>query len=250
MPNNNGNKSQKMIRIHDITGKRFGRLVAVERAEDAIIPKTGKKVPRYKCVCDCGNVKIIRKLSLTSGRTLSCGCFHKEQFGAMRRKHGYGNKERLYKVWLDMKFHCFNPNCSHYKNYGGRGITICEEWKDDYGKFRSWCINNGYVEDIRDSGRNNLTIDRIDNDGNYSPDNCRWVTNKENCLNKQNTLTDSERFITCPICGSVFEVKKRNQQQTCSAKCGWKLRNRKCFLERDEYGRFRKENEFETSICN
>lgn len=242
MPNNNGNKSQKMIRIHDITGKRFGRLVAVERAEDAIIPKTGKKVPRYKCVCDCGNVKIVRKVSLTSGYTRSCGCLHKEQLGAMRRKHGYCKKERLYGVWLNMRERCYNPNSNRYKNYGDRGITICKEWKDDYVNFRNWCLNNGYAENIRDSGRNNLTIDRIDNDGNYSPDNCRWVTNKENCLNKQNSLTDSERFITCPICGSVFEVKKRNQQQTCSAKCSFALKSIKRCMERDENGRFKEKN--------
>ena len=114
-----------------------------------------------------------------------------------------------------------------YKRYGGRGISVCDEWINDYVKFRTWCINNGYKEEIRKSGRNKLTIDRINVDGNYEPGNCRFLTNKENCLNKRNTMSNDERYKTCPVCGEVFELKTRNAKQTCSYKCGQVIRKAK-----------------------
>lgn len=228
-----------MNQIQDLKGKRFGRLTVIERAEDAITPK-GKTVIRYKCRCDCGNEKVIRKYHLTNGKIISCGCFHKEQLGKNRRKHGFSHKERLYSVWLNMKDRCYNQNNSHYKSYGGRGITICDEWASDYTNFRNWCLNNGYKEEIRDSGRNNLTIDRIDVNGNYEPGNCRFVTNKENCLNKRDTLTNEERNKTCPICGNKFIVSKRNQKQTCSFKCGQIIRGMNYEVERNPNGTYKK----------
>ena len=115
---------------------------------------------------------------------------------------------------------------------GGRGITICREWQQDYLCFRNWCITHGYKEEIRESGRNDLTIDRIDVNGNYELSNCRFITNKENCLNKRDTLSDSERYKICPICGKSFTVSKRNQKQTCSAKCGQVIRVRKIKREK------------------
>lgn len=222
-------------------GKRFGRLVVVERVEDAI-DSNGKASIRYRCKCDCGNEKIIRKCHLASGATVSCGCFHREQLGNMRRKHGKSgyNRERLYTIWLNMKHRCYNPQNNHYKNYGGRGITICKEWLEDYMSFRNWSYSHGYEEKIKESGRNSLTIDRKENDGNYEPSNCRWVTNKENCLNKQNTMSDEERYNICPICGKRFTQTKRNGQQTCSAKCGQVIRNSKISMERNEDGTFKK----------
>jgi hypothetical protein len=203
----------------DYTGKRFGRLTVVERTDDAIT-KNGKRVVVYKCICDCGKEKNIRKCHLTNGSIVSCGCFHNEQLGNIRRKHGKSHKERLYSLWLNIKERCNNPNNVRYSSYGGRGIKICKEWSEDYVSFRNWCLNNGYREDIRESGRNELTIDRIDVNGNYEPSNCRFITNKENCLNKRNTMTDKERFCICPICGNEFVQKKRNGQQTCSRACG------------------------------
>ena len=140
--------------------------------------------------------------------------------GNIRRKHGYSHRERLYGVWLDMKERCRNPKNNHYKSYGGRGISVCPEWDKDYLSFRSWSFDNGYAEEIRKSNRNNLTLDRIDVDGNYEPNNCRFISNKENCLNKRNTMSDAERYCVCPICGNTFIQKKRNGQKTCSRKCG------------------------------
>lgn len=225
----------------DLTGKRFGRLVVLERVDNAITPK-GKVAVRYKCRCDCGNEKIIRKCHLTSGKIVSCGCFHREQLGNMRRKHGKSgyNRERLYTIWLNMKHRCYNPKNNHYKNYGARGITICDEWLEDYMAFRDWSYSHGYEEKIRESGRNDLTIDRIDNDGNYEPSNCRWVTNKENCLNKQNTMSNEERYNICPICGKLFIQARRNGQQTCSAKCGQAIKKMHYKTERNLDGTFKK----------
>lgn len=214
----------------DLSGKRIGRLLVLERVDDLRSPN-GKAVIAYRCKCDCGNEKILRKYHLAYGKTLSCGCLHREKLGNMRRTHGLSHKERLYSLWLNMKDRCCNPNNNHYKSYGNRGISVCEEWKNDYIAFRTWCINNGYKEEIRKSGRNNLTIDRIDVNGNYSPENCRFLTNKENCLNKRNTMSDDERYKICPVCGKKFELKKRNAKQTCSTKCGQVIRRGKAKSE-------------------
>lgn len=214
------NYAQNNKEPKDYTGMKFGRLTVIKRAEDAIIPSSGKRVVRYLCKCECGNEKVIRKLHLTNGSIVSCGCYQREILGNRRRKHGYSHKERLYSVWLDMKDRCGNPKTNRYANYGGRGISVCSEWKNNYLAFREWCLANGYREDIRDSGRNNITIDRINVNGNYEPNNCRFITNKENCLNKRNTMTDEERYSICPICKKTFVQKQRNGQRTCSRECG------------------------------
>lgn len=229
-------------------GKRFGRLTVVERVDNALNPN-GKSVIRYRCKCDCGNETIVRKVHLTNGKIVSCGCFHKEQLGKIRRKHGFSHKERLYSVWLDIKDRCYNKNNNHYHCYGGRGIIVCDEWKNDYKSFRDWCMSNGYKEEIRESGRNNLTIDRINVDGNYEPDNCRFITNKENCLNKRNTMSDEERYKTCPVCGKKFTVSQRNKKQTCGVECGQKIRKYKIWgIEIKSGAESRKE--FQENICN
>lgn len=216
---------------NDLTGRRFGKLLVLERAENILKPD-GKPIIQYRCLCDCGNEKIVRYSALVNNQTVSCGCYHNEKLGDIRRTHGFSHKERLYNLWLNMKDRCYNKNNNHYSSYGGRGIKVCDEWKDDYLTFRDWCISNGYREEIRKSGRNNLTIDRIDVNGNYEPSNCRFLTNRENCLNKRNTLTDEERYRICPVCGKQFTMSKRNQQQSCSAKCGQILR-RKAMIRKD-----------------
>ena len=162
--------------IDDLTGRRFGRLIVVSRAENR------KGLTFWNCTCDCGNHVTVRASHLKDGGTKSCGCLNNELCSHIAStyrpglKHG-GKGERLYRVWKNMRNRCNNPMAKKYRIYGGRGITVCDEW-DDYAAFRSWAIENGYQE--------GLQIDRIDNDGKYSPDNCRWVTNKVNSNNRGN----------------------------------------------------------------
>lgn len=160
----------------DLTGQKFGKLTVIKQAEHYISPK-GKYKARWFCLCECGNEVIVHADSLKSGRTTSCGCVRKEKTSNINKKHGLRNS-RLYIVWNNMKERCYNPNHNHYKHYGARGITICDEWKNDFQSFYDWAMSNDYKED--------LTIDRIDVNGNYEPSNCRWITNKEQQRNRTN----------------------------------------------------------------
>lgn len=161
----------------DLTGIRFGRLTVISRAEN---DKNGK--PMWNCVCDCGTEKVLSTSSLQTG-TKSCGCYRREWASTIKVKHGgcrRGKRDRLYSVWNMIKQRCLDPNCKSYKNYGGRGITICDEWSNDYETFRTWSLQNGYDPEAKN---HECTIDRIDNDKGYSPDNCRWVEMKVQARN-------------------------------------------------------------------
>lgn len=166
-----------MNRFKDLTGKRFGRLVAlsVDHFQDV---KRGRRT-FWKCKCDCGNIKVIRSDSLISGNTTSCGCFDYER----RCKPDSIKKHKLYRVYWAMKDRCYKPTSKVYKWYGGRGIKICQEWLDSYESFYNWCMENGYKE--------GLTLDRINVNGNYEPDNCRLITQQEQANN-----TTRNRIIT------------------------------------------------------
>ena len=123
-----------------------------------------------------------------------------------------------------MNGRCKNPNDKSYKNYGGRGIKVCEEWQEDFMSFYNWAYESGYKEEQTKGGLNLLTIDRIDNNGDYCPENCRWITNAEQSKNKRTTMTNEERFAVCPVCGQMYEKKRRNGQKTCSRTCGARYR--------------------------
>ena len=158
--------------VNDLTGKRFGRLTVIG------VEDNGKRKTYYACQCDCGNVKVIRSDALISGCTVSCGCKKKEQDRInLTANHSHKmSGTRLYVIWNGLKGRCNNPNDPRYDRYGGRGISVCEEWNTSFQSFYDWAISNGYSDD--------LTIDRIDNDGNYEPANCKWSTNKEQCNNR------------------------------------------------------------------
>lgn len=147
-------------------GAKFERLEVISRAPST---RHGK---RWLCSCKCGNSTIAYEAKLLSGTTKSCGCLLKE------KRHGKSHT-RLYRIWGGMKTRCYNPNSDHFKDYMGRGITICDEWRNSFEAFHDWAVANGYRDD--------LTIDRKDPNGNYEPSNCQWITTKEQNRNKTST---------------------------------------------------------------
>ena len=156
----------------NLVGQRFGRLTVVSPA-----PNKGNRTT-WNCVCDCGRHVVARTACLRNGESKSCGCLKKDNAKEYHTTHG-GTYTRLYTIWKGLRMRCFSSTNSDFLNYGGRGITVCDEWENDFTAFRDWALSHGYRED--------LSIDRIDVNGNYEPSNCRWATAKEQNNNKRNS---------------------------------------------------------------
>ena len=172
-----------MSTLKDLTGQRFGRLVVIERAGSYVSPDRKQTHSLWICVCDCGNITTTRGGLLRNGTTKSCGCLSRDVAREYNTKHGMA-KTRLYAIWAGMKNRCSHPSHKSYYRYGGKGITVCDEWENDFQAFYEWAIANGYDEN---APRGQCTIDRIDNDKGYSPDNCRWVDHKTQCNNRSHS---------------------------------------------------------------
>ena len=159
-----------MARMIDLTGKRFGRLTVIKRDGTYERP-CGVKEPTWLCVCDCGNTVVVLGTNLKSGKTLACGCMQRERTIETNTKHGL-RYTRLNRVWSAMLARCYNPAHKSFKNYGGRGISVCCEWRHDFQSFHDWAIANGYDEK---APYGKCTIDRINVNDGYHAGNCRWV---------------------------------------------------------------------------
>lgn len=168
-----GNQAVMENSKNRIVGKKFGRLLVT-----GYVPGSAGNKPRAICKCDCGNIKIINSCNIKRGLTQSCGCLHKEKTIEASITHNM-SATCEYNIWCKMKDRCLNPKRAVYKNYGGRGITICASWLDE---------EYGFLNFFRDMGKRpskNLSLDRINNDGNYEPSNCRWATAKQQANNKR-----------------------------------------------------------------
>ena len=164
----------------DMTGNRYGRLVVLGRNGN-----TNAGQAKWLCQCDCGEQTTVSGQQLRSGKTQSCGCLaskkKSERIAKRNRSHG-GTYTRLYPIWSSMNQRCFKTTHKFYKDYGGRGITVCDAWRNSFEAFRNWAKANGYDEM---APRGQCTLDRIDNDKGYSPDNCRWVDMKVQATNRR-----------------------------------------------------------------
>ena len=171
-----------MKHVYDLTGMRYGRLVAVEQRG---FDNHGRAVWLWRC--DCGTEKELQAYVVRNGHAKSCGCLLKDNKTGLIHG-GYGT--RLYKTWSTMKARCNNKNMPEHRWYGARGISVCEGW-NDFSTFREWALANGYAD--------NLTIERIDVNGNYEPDNCTWILLEEQGRNKTNTVYFKINGITKPL---------------------------------------------------
>lgn len=207
-----------MSKLIDITNQRFGRLIAICRGKK----KNGKSY--WVCRCDCGKEVSVYLNRLKTGSTKSCGCLRNELTSKRQRRHGL-TKTSLHNAWLNMKNRCENPKFNEFHRYGGRGITYCEEWKS-FKSFMEWALKNGFSDEKSENGRNILSLDRIDLDGNYEPTNCKWSTAFEQAKNKCNTVLYNYKGIDYTLT-ELMDFAKVADRYTVSRriKNGWTVEN-------------------------
>ena len=164
------------MKLTDLTGQKFGRLTVLKRATSRTYP-SGQTHTTWLCRCDCGTETVIPTAHLRSGHTQSCGCYRSDTTISRSKKHGMRHSP-LYGVWVSMMKRCRNPKCKCYHNYGGRGIRVCE----------NWLVFEHFFSDMGPSYKQGLELDRIDVDGDYCPENCRWVTKQTNSRNRRDSL--------------------------------------------------------------
>lgn len=168
-----------MSALIDLTGKQFGRWTVLYR------DTATRRPTRWICKCSCGTVKSVLSLTLINSnpklRSTSCGCYRNELSSKRRKTHGLKNS-RIYNEWRGIKKRCRNPNEKDYKNYGGRGIRVCDEWYNSFESFYE------YVSKLPHFGEQGRSIDRIENEGNYEPGNVRWATNSEQSMNRRTCI--------------------------------------------------------------
>lgn len=192
-----------MAKFEDLTGQKFGLLTVLRRSEKKSKPS------KWICQCSCENKTIVEvsRTNLIKGKTKSCGC--------LKHRGHHLCDTRLYSIWIDMKQRCSNPNSKAYKNYGGRGIKVCNEWRDNFINFYNWATSNGYND--------KLEIDRINNDDDYSPNNCKWITHQEQQLNKRNNKMITYNGITKPLKSWTDELGIDYHKTLCRLWIGWSI---------------------------
>ena len=204
----------------NLIGQKFGRLTVIQKAE--------KGRERYVCQCECGNTIMLVRCRLPKYK--SCGCYEKENLKIISKSSTHGmTNTRLYGIWCGMKDRCYNSNIENYYCYGGRGITVCDEWRHSFETFFEWAMNNGYKDD--------LSIDRINVNGNYEPSNCHWVTMIEQKRNKRNTvyIIDNGQKIPISVACERYGIEKTFMWR--KVKAGFSLPD---IISRWEYNQKRK----------
>lgn len=195
-----------MSKLIDLTGKTFSRLTVIRRTT-SISTQTTQAV--WLCRCACGNMTTVVSDNLRSKNTESCGCYRNEQNAVRSSTHGMSNVPE-YGVWIDIKSRCYNKNVECYENYGGRGITVCDSWLNSFDNF------------IRDMGKrpnSKYEIDRKDNNGNYSPDNCRWVTTKINTRNQRRSrywFIDGTCYESSYHAAEMLSISRNTVERWCN----------------------------------
>lgn len=189
-------------------GEKFGRWTIIS---ESLKKLRGNKY--WVCECDCGVVREVIQPSLKSGRSKSCGCLQREKAKAQFTKHNLYN-HRIYNIWRAMNNRCNNEKHDNFHNYGDRGIRVCDEWKD-VQVFYNWALNNGY--------ENDLTIERINNDGNYEPDNCTWATMKQQQNHRRNTVLVEFNGEIKPFTLLCDEHNIKTQVVRARLRSGWKF---------------------------